>query len=223
MILISYLLIFVFRALANLFERRVFPIADKIDDDLLVTKERHLKVKEDRDNLNKELEYVRDENIKLDKNYADIKKELGDHDEWLTINQKELSKLKNEKKDLEARSKEIIKDKDMLIRELQIIKKVRRHLLDFLVNQATITLQILKEEKKYDLFLSDFSLASNKNLQWFHKVGLIEHSPFSKKIKTTLLGLVLNSYLLQENFNNSQKLSITECAYNVLKEEGQFS
>ena len=71
-IVISYLLYFGFRILANFFERKVFPIADKIDDALVVTKERHLKVKEDRDSLNKELEKLRDDNVRHGKDYCKL-------------------------------------------------------------------------------------------------------------------------------------------------------
>lgn len=220
-IVISYLLYFGFRVLANFFERKVFPIADKIDDALVVTKERHLKVKEDRDSLNKELEKLRDDNIRHGKDYANLEKKITEDEKAKNDVIVDALKLRTESTMSEAKIKDLVKSKDVLISDNNIIKKERNHLLDSLVKQVELSLKKLKDEKKYDLFLSDFPDTSNKHLEWFNNVGLLYVS-YNGAIKTTLLGSVLNFYLLQDNFNNSQKINIYECATIVLKDYHSF-
>jgi len=217
-IVISYLLIFVFRALAIFFERKVIPVADKIDHKLIVTKERYLKVKEDRDNLNKELEYVRDENIKLDKNYADIKKEIADHDELLTINQEELSKLK----DVIAK----LDDKIIIMNNnLGILEDKRRLLVQSLTRVVNITTRRMHTQDKYFLFLDNYHEQqeksymdlSDKDFHWFIEEDLLQNTDNFGRIQT-LLGSVLYKYHTQKVTETSKKLNIPQCIEIYLEE-----
>jgi len=217
-IVISYLLYFGFRALANLFERKVFPIADKIDNDLVVTKERYLKVKEDLDNLNKEFKYVRDENIKLDKNYADIKKELADYDEQFIIKHTEISKLKDVKAILDENT--IILDKKLDF--LEFNKKIFVQSLTRLVNITTRRMHALdkylpflnKYDKDYKKTYKDLSV---EDYHWFINEDLLTETDGFGRAQT-LLGSVLYKYHTQKVTEESKKLDIPQCIEHSLAE-----
>ena len=210
-ILFSYLIYFGFRFMANFFERKVFPIADKIDDKLLVTKERHLKVKEDRDNLNKEFEYVRDTNIMLTKNYADIKKELGDYEQLFTINQKEFDELKGEKAKLD--------DKIIIMNNnLDFLRDNKKALVQSLTRLVNITTRRMHSQDKYLPFLDNYHEQqeksymdlSAKDLHWFIEEDLLENTDHFGRVQT-LLGSVLYKYHTQKGIEKSKKLNIPQC------------
>ena len=163
---------------------------------------------------------MRDENIKLDKNYAKIKKELGDHEQWLTENQKELNELKNQKKDLDTKYKAKEQREMKLSTDVNKLINDQKFLIFNIKNELVLTLKALQVDGKIDLFLGEFIHnyinISREDLNYFIRHHLIESTSSNSDIKLTMKGNVLNYYSTQKIKKGSKKLSLTQVIENYV-------
>ena len=206
----SYILVFVFRAISNFFERKVIPLADKIDSNLIVTKELF-----NREKLQKE-EY-REKVISLRK----INYELHDKISELSVEIKNLINTKEEDEISIKNLKIKIQKAENEIKNKITAFKPKNDRLNYYLSELIVSIfyKVFSDHELKNIFLNNYNVIikkiPNSELRKLIDYNLIYEEENSFNIVSDVLYIIFKEI----KFDRMSKLELQTKVMSLLNEK----
>ena len=210
----SYILFFVFRFISNLFERKIFPIADKIDNNLIVTKERFDLIKSKNDKFYKTINEQRDNINELGDKYSSL---LQDY-KAVKWDRNKYQKLADDiKKGTEENIKKLNSENYKISKKNEFFKQFLTNVIYEIHIEFYYNSDIKDFPKYFDYFNGDLNEIPLNIFETLGKFKLISEDALNKK------GIVLYNLYRNKGYLDLDEKSVKKYISEILDDELNFN